>query len=128
MGWSTFWIGDFELPDGERPLEERAPSLASGELEWVRYDGRSLHVRRTADRDDDAGADDYVPLLARVKSAGGKGKLACIAWEDGPNTFGLEYGLKSKKPRAMTVAEIAALFEENAEPMRAMLAREDSQP
>jgi hypothetical protein len=117
MSWSAFWIGDFVLPAGKRPLEERAPSLDDGELEWIRYDGQMLRVRRIVDRDEA----DHAPLLARVKKAGGTGQLACIAWEDGPATFGIEYAVKGGEPRTLTETEIAALFEANAPAMREML-------
>ncbi len=121
MGWSTFWIGDFVLRGGARPIETRVPSLEAGELEWVFYDGSNLHVRRVADRDADTGEADYTQLFADVKAAGGTGRLACIAWEDGPATFGFEYELDGVAPRALGEKEIAALFEANAEAMRAVL-------
>ncbi len=112
MSWSAFWIGDFELPRGVRPIQARTPSERS--LETIAYEGKRLRVRCIEDRDDvDQTKERYRGLLATIKKAKGKGELACIAWEDGPDTFGHAYTLDGDE-RSLDRAAIAALFEANA--------------
>jgi hypothetical protein len=116
MSWSVFWIGDFDLPRGARPVEARTPTERS--LETIAYEGRRLRVRRIEDRDDvDETEPRYRALVSAVKNANGSGEIACIAWEDGPDTFGHAYTIDGDK-RTLDRAAIATLFEANAEAMR----------
>lgn len=122
MGWSVFWIGDFVLPKGLRPLEDKPPFLVDNGVIWERYDGGTLRVRRIVDHgDDDDGG--YRRLLDEVTKAGGRGALSSIAWEDGPDSFGFAYDAGTKEPRKLTKAAIAKLFEANAEAMSEAIAR-----
>ncbi|MGE0323431.1 MAG: hypothetical protein AB7S68_14060 [Polyangiaceae bacterium] len=121
MGWSYFWIGDFELnPAAPTPRAFSKPAKSGAiTIDRLTREGRRLLFMRVEDRD--ASSEEELTAAVRgLKRKNAQGQLSCIAWEDGPADYGVMWPVYGRR-RRLNRAEIEELFATHADSMRALV-------
>lgn len=121
MGWSFFWIGEFELnPLTPTPRAfAKAPKSGAITIDHLKRDGARLLFLRVEDRD--ASTEGELTAAVRgLKRKNAQGQLSCIAWEDGPEDYGVTWPVYGRR-RKLSRAEIKERFQAHVETMRAIV-------
>ncbi|MCB9587952.1 MAG: hypothetical protein H6718_21280 [Polyangiaceae bacterium] len=118
MGWSYFWIGDFDLnPAAPTPRGfAKPPKSGAVVIDHLTREGRRLLFLRVEDRDSSS-EEELTAAVRGLKRKNAQGQLSCIAWEDGPDDYGVMWPVYGRR-RKLTRAEIKELFAAHVESMR----------